>query len=126
MNGSSLQMSQILTNLLAARWIGVFLLTTASGCFYIPTWRIPNFEPCQSAENAWGCLVDTVEHQSPIDQPWCDPHYHPQGVYRVAIPGQWHPNHSTYSAPQEVPTKAEHGDLKPPIEAPPPQLNVPE
>lgn len=118
-------MSQNHTNLLAARWIGLVLMTTLSGCFYIPTWRIPNYEPCQSAENAWGCMVDTVEHQSPIDQPWCDPKYAPQAVYRVAIPGQWNPSQAGYSAPQQIPVEVDHGDRKPPIDAPAPQRMAP-
>ncbi|MCA9072785.1 MAG: hypothetical protein KDA84_27870, partial [Planctomycetaceae bacterium] len=81
---------------LANYGMGAFLLTTFSGCFFIPTWRIPNYEPCQSVENAWGDVVDTVGHQSPVDQPWHDPCYCPQGVYRVAIPGQWHPGPEIY------------------------------
>ena len=74
----------------AALWIGLILLTTSSGC-YIPMWRVPTPAPCQCAEDRWGDLVDCIGNHDPTDQPWHDPHYCPEGVYRIAAPGTFPP-----------------------------------
>lgn len=130
-------MSRRITSQIAALSMGVLFLSSASGCFYIPTWRFPDPPLCQSAEDAWGCAVDYIGHQSPVEQPWCDPHYVQQGVYRVAAPygpigtadvlgDGWCPpvdgeiSESTGSYP-------ELGDMKPPMpESKGPMLPMPE
>jgi hypothetical protein len=70
-----------------AFWMGLVLLPAQAGCVYIPTWDWPEPECCQCAEDRWGDLVDHINHQSSIDQPWHDPEYCKRGVYRVAAPG---------------------------------------
>ena len=68
----------------------LLLIVSASGC-YIPTWRCRTPRPLQSLENRWGDFVDCVGHQSPVNQPWCDPHYCRVGIYRVAPYGPFGP-----------------------------------
>jgi hypothetical protein len=68
----------------AASCLGLLLLMGLSGCITIPTWQVPDPAACQCLENAWGDGVDCICHSSPIDQPYCDPHYVKKGVYRVA------------------------------------------
>ena len=106
----------------AAFWIGLALLPMSSGCFYIPMWRVPTHPACQHAEDTWGDVVDFVGNQSPIDRPWHDPQYCPQGVYRVAAPGSLVPAageiEQTPEATDPPPAPApidDMGDLKPPI-----------
>ena len=116
-------------DLMARAWMGIFLLTSASGCFYIPTWRFPTLPPCQTAEDAWGCAVDYVGNQSPVDQPWCDPEYQKQGVYRVAAYGisSYDSAGESYLNPESEDPMQDLGDLKPPMpESKGPMLPMPE
>jgi hypothetical protein len=96
----------------AAFCIALLLLPTFSGCFFIPVWRIPTHPACQCAEDRWGDAVDFVGNLSPTDQPWHDPQYCPQGVYRVAPPG------SIYLPPPEPAEEPKAA----PVEPPPPPL----
>lgn len=113
-------------NIARFSFLGVIVLGLGSGCVNLHTWRIDTFEAARKAEDGWGCLVDEVGHHSPIDQPWCDPHYVKGGIYRVAAPGtvdiyDHDPAPATYDGYDDL------GDMKPPTLAPPsPSVPMPE
>jgi hypothetical protein len=86
----------------AGCWMILMLGTSLSGCFYIPMWKVPTPPCCQAAENHWGCVVDTIGHQSPIDQPCHDPHYVKRAVYRVPPYGVFEPPVETFNFPPPV------------------------
>lgn len=109
-------MNRQITKQKAARWMGALALTAASGCINLPTWKVPRPQACQNVEDAWGCAVDYVGHQSPIDQPCHDPQYQPKGFYRVAaygIPSQ--SQNAEYQEREESDSSTTRGDLKPSI-----------